>query len=156
NEGAPDVVQLSGGEPTLHPDFFAIVDAARQRPIRHLMVNTNGLRIAQDREFAARLAEYRQGFQGYLPFDSFAPDALRSLRGADLARVHERAIDRLNELDISTTLVMTVKKGVNDGEIGRIIDYGLAQPCVRGVTVQPVQDAGRADGYDARLHRLTV
>jgi uncharacterized radical SAM superfamily Fe-S cluster-containing enzyme len=156
NEGEPDVVQLSGGEPTLHPDFFAIVDAARARPIRHLMVNTNGIRIAQDREFAARLAEYRQGFEVYLQFDSFRAPALKSLRAADLTRIHEQAIERLNELDISTTLVVTLKKGVNDDEIGQIIDYGLKQPCVRGVTLQPIQDAGRVQDYDPRLNRLTV
>lgn len=156
NEGAPDVVQISGGEPTLHPDFFVILDAARSRPIRHLMVNTNGIRIAQDEAFAARLAEYRQGFEVYLQFDSFEPSALKKLRGADLTRVHRDALERLNALDISTTLVVTLEKGVNDGEIGRIIDYALTQPCVRGVTLQPVQDAGRSEGYDARAHRLTV
>lgn len=156
NEGAPDVVQISGGEPTLHPDFFAILDAARERPIRHLMVNTNGIRIAQDREFAARLAEYRKGFEVYLQFDSFEPAALKTLRGADLTRIHSQAIERLNELDISTTLVMTLKKDLNDGEIGKIIDYGLSQPCVRGVTLQPIQDAGRVEAYDAKINRLTV
>jgi 7,8-dihydro-6-hydroxymethylpterin dimethyltransferase len=156
NEGEPDVVQISGGEPTLHPDFFAILDAARARPIRHLMVNTNGIRIAQDREFAERLAKYGKGFEVYLQFDSFRPEAVKSLRGADLTRIHEQAIARLNELDISTTLVVTLKKGVNDDEIGRIIDYGLSQPCVRGVTLQPIQDAGRVQGYDPRLNRLTV
>jgi uncharacterized radical SAM superfamily Fe-S cluster-containing enzyme len=156
NEGAPDVVQISGGEPTLHPDFFAILDAARARPIRHLMVNTNGIRIAQDREFAARLAEYRQGFEVYLQFDSFEPAALKTLRGADLTRIHDQAIERLNHHDISTTLVMTLKKDLNDNEIGKIIDYGLSQPCVRGVTLQPIQDAGRVEAYDARVNRLTV
>jgi uncharacterized radical SAM superfamily Fe-S cluster-containing enzyme len=156
NEGEPDVVQISGGEPTLHPDFFAILDAARARPIRHLMVNTNGIRIAQDREFAARLAEYKQGFEVYLQFDSFRPQALKSLRGADLTRIHEQAIARLNELDISTTMVVTLKKGVNDDEIGQLIDYGLSQPCVRGVTLQPIQDAGRVLDYDPKLNRLTV
>jgi len=156
NEGQPDVVQISGGEPTLHPEFFAILDAARARPIRHLMVNTNGIRIAQDRAFAERLAQYGPGFEVYLQFDSFQPSAMQSLRGADLARVHAQAIERLNELDISTTLVVTLKKGVNDGEIGKIIDYGLAQPCVRGVTLQPIQDAGRAEDYDAKTHRLTL
>ncbi len=156
NEGTPDVVQISGGEPTLHPDFFAIIDAARARPIRHLMVNTNGIRIARDAEFAARLAEYRTGFEIYLQFDSFEPEVLKELRGADLSRIHQEALEVLNRLDISTTLVVTLKKGLNDGEIGRIIDYGLSQPCVRGVTLQPIQDAGRVEQYDARRHRLTV
>ena len=156
NEGTPDVVQISGGEPTLHPEFFEILDAARARPIRHLMVNTNGIRIAQDAAFAQRLAEYRQGFEVYLQFDSFEPEVLKSLRGADLTRVRREALERLNEHDISTTLVVTLKKGVNDGEIGRIIDFALQQPCVRGVTFQPIQEAGRVEGYDTKLNRLTV
>ena len=61
SEGEPDLVQLSGGEPTLHPEFFAILDAARARPIRHVMINTNGLRIAQRAGFrrAARRAQAR-------------------------------------------------------------------------------------------------
>jgi len=120
------------------------------------MVNTNGLRIAQDRAFAARLADYKQGFEVYLQFDSFRASALKSLRGADLTRIHQQALERLNELDISTTLVMTLKKRVNDDEIGAMVDFGLSQPCVRGVTLQPIQDAGRVQGYDARLNRLTV
>jgi uncharacterized radical SAM superfamily Fe-S cluster-containing enzyme len=156
NEGSPDVVQLSGGEPTLHPDFFAIVDAARARPIRHLMVNTNGIRIARDAEFAARLAGYRSGFEVYLQFDSFESSVLKELRGADLVRLHQEALEVLNRLDISTTLVVTLKKGLNDGEIGKIIDFALQQPCVRGVTLQPIQDAGRVEEYDAKRHRLTV
>jgi len=156
NEGEPDVVHISGGEPTLHPDFFEILAAARDRPIRHLMVNTNGIRIARDAEFATRLAEQREAFEIYLQFDSLEAAPLLELRGADLRRIHRQALERLNALDISTTLVVTVKKGLNDGEIGRIIDFGLSQPCVRGVTLQPIQDAGRAEDYDARLHRLTV
>src|SRR6185295_13518560 len=59
NEGEPDVVQISGGEPTIHPDFFAVLDLAKARPIRHLMINTNGIRIAQDQDFVNRLAEYK-------------------------------------------------------------------------------------------------
>ena len=62
NELEPDVIQISGGEPTLHPNFFEILDAVRERPVKHLMVNTNGLRIANEPEFAARLADYNPGF----------------------------------------------------------------------------------------------
>jgi 7,8-dihydro-6-hydroxymethylpterin dimethyltransferase len=156
SEGEADVVQLSGGEPTLHPQFFQVLAEARARPIRHLMLNTNGIRIAQDAAFAEQLAEHRQGFEVYLQFDSLRRDALMDLRGADLRRVRELALARLNELDISTTLVMTVKRGVNDDEVGDVIRFAASQPCVRGVTLQPVQDAGRVDGYDPKLHRLTV
>src|SRR5437588_5005433 len=69
NEGEPDVVQISGGEPTIHPEFFRILDLAKARPIKHLMLNTNGVRIANDPEFARRLADYMPGFEVYLQFD---------------------------------------------------------------------------------------
>jgi 7,8-dihydro-6-hydroxymethylpterin dimethyltransferase len=155
NEGEPDVVQISGGEPTLHPDFFRVLDMAKKRPIRHLMVNTNGIRIAQDQEFAERLASY-EDFEVYLQFDSFERDALVSLRGADLRRVREQALERLNRLGIHTTLVATLKKGLNDGEVGKIIDFALAQDCVRGVTFQPIQAAGRLNDFDPSRDRLTL
>ena len=156
NEGQPDVVQISGGEPTVHPDFFAILDRAKKAPIRHLMVNTNGLRIAHDEEFAKRLAGYMPDFEIYLQFDSLEAAPLLALRGVDLRDVHARALERLNRLGISTTLVVTLKKGLNDGEIGRIIDYAVTQPAVRGVTFQPIQAAGRLECFDPATDRLTL
>jgi uncharacterized radical SAM superfamily Fe-S cluster-containing enzyme len=156
NEGEADVMQLSGGEPTLHPQFWDILDAAKARPIKHVMVNTNGIVIAQDKAFVARLAGYAPGIEVYLQFDSLRAEVHRELRGADLTRIRRQALDNLNEAGLSTTLVVTLKKGLNDGEIGEIIDFALQQPCVRGVTLQPIQDAGRVEDYDPRLHRLTV
>ncbi|HEY1293847.1 MAG TPA: radical SAM protein [Chloroflexota bacterium] len=156
NEREPDVVQISGGEPTIHPQFFAILDAAKQRPIKHLMVNTNGIRIARDEAFAERLASYMPGFEVYLQFDSLEAAPLRELRGSDLRSIREAALERLNRLGISTTLVVTIKKGVNDGELGRIVEFALQQPAVRGVTFQPIQAAGRLEGFDPATHRLTL
>src|SRR3954454_8581759 len=156
NEGEPDVVQISGGEPTIHPEFFAVLDLAKRKPIKHLMLNTNGLRIAQDADFARRLATYMPGFEIYLQFDSLRPGPLKALRGVDLTDVRRKALDRLNELNLSTTLVVTLKKGLNDGEIGEIIDFALKQPCVRGVTLQPVQSAGRLEDFDPATDRLTL
>ncbi|HEY5330988.1 MAG TPA: radical SAM protein [Acidobacteriaceae bacterium] len=156
NEIEPDVVQISGGEPTIHPDFFAILDAAKRRPIKHLMVNTNGIRLATEEGFAERLATYMPQFELYLQFDSQRRDPLMQLRGADLRSIRAKALERLNALNISTTLVVTVERGVNDDEMGAIIGFALDQPCVRGVTFQPVQQAGRLQGYDPAQHRLTL
>jgi uncharacterized radical SAM superfamily Fe-S cluster-containing enzyme len=156
NEGEPDVVQISGGEPTIHPQFFEVLDAAKRRPIKHLMVNTNGVRIANEPEFARRLKDYMPGFELYLQYDSSRPARLVELRGKDLSDVRRKALDRLNEHNISTTLVVTLKKGLNDDEIGEIIDFALKQRCVRGVTFQPIQDAGRLEGFDPATDRLTL
>jgi len=160
NEEEPSIVQISGGEPTIHPQFFEILDAARNRPIQHLMINTNGIRIATEDGFAERLKEYEPNLEVYLQFDSFRPEALQILRAADTRRIHERALKTLNALDIATTLVVTVRRGVNDDELGRIVEFARAQACVRGVTFQPVQAAGRLDGYedgfDIERDRLTL
>ncbi len=156
NELTPDIVQISGGEPTIHPQFFEILDACKARPIQHLMVNTNGLRIAQDEDFTARLAQYLPRFELYLQFDSLNREPLMQLRGADLRRTREQALERLNRHNISTTLVVTVSQGHNDEELGALIDFALQQPCVRGITFQPIQQAGRTLGYEKSKHRLTL
>jgi uncharacterized radical SAM superfamily Fe-S cluster-containing enzyme len=156
NEGEPDIVQVSGGEPTLHPRLFDVLDACRRRPIRHLMVNTNGIRIAQEDGFADRLAASAPGFEVYLQFDSAREAPHRTLRGANLLATKLRALERLNALDLSTTLVVTVRRGLNDDELGDLVRFAVAQRCVRGITFQPVQEAGRVEGHDALLHRLTL
>ncbi|MFD0939496.1 radical SAM protein [Pedobacter boryungensis] len=156
NEGEPDVVQLSGGEPTVHPQFFEILDIAKTKPIKHLMVNTNGIRIAKDVNFVEKLAKYMPDFEIYLQFDSFNADVLTRLRGEDLTQVRKKAIYNLNKFNVSTTLVVTLQNGLNDHEIGDIIEYALKQRCVRGVTFQPTQVAGRNDNYNDQTGRITL
>jgi uncharacterized radical SAM superfamily Fe-S cluster-containing enzyme len=156
NEREPDVVQISGGEPTIHPQFFEILDYAKKLPIKHLMLNTNGIEIAKDFEFAKRLMSYTPDFEIYLQFDSFDEKALLSLRGANLKKIREKALDHLNELNLSTTLVVTLQKGLNDHEIARIIDFGLQQKCVRGITFQPTQIAGRIEHFNPERDRITL
>lgn len=156
NEREPDVIQISGGEPTLHPQLFEILDYAKSLPIKHLMLNTNGIRIAKDFDFAKQLATYAPDFEIYLQFDSFRKEVLQSMRGADLTSIREEALAHLNELNLSTTLVMTIQKDLNDDEIGKVIDFALEQRCVRGVTLQPTQVAGRLENFDALTNRITL
>jgi uncharacterized radical SAM superfamily Fe-S cluster-containing enzyme len=156
SEGEPDLVQISGGEPTLHPDFFRILEAVRARPIRHVMINTNGLRLAREPDFVAQLAEQKRGLEIYLQFDSLKREALMNLRGADLRRTRQEALENLERHGISTTLVVTVKRGVNDDELGAIVRHALEWRCVRGVTFQPVQHAGRNENFDPARDRIVL
>jgi hypothetical protein len=156
NEGEPDVVQISGGEPTVHPQFFEILDIAKTKPIRHLMLNTNGIRIAKDEKFVERLATYMPDFEIYLQFDSFKQNTLEILRGQDLRETRMKALENLNKYNLSTTLVVTLQRGLNDDEIGKIIDFAVKQPCIRGVTFQPTQVAGRTEGFNPATDRITL
>lgn len=156
NEKEPDVVQISGGEPTIHPQFFEILDYAKSLPIKHVMLNTNGIKIAKDFAFAQRLASYQPDFEVYLQFDSFKQHALETMRGANLLKVREEALAHLNQLNLSTTLVVTLQKGLNDDEIGEIVDFALKQKCVRGVTFQPTQIAGRLENFNSQTDRITL
>ena len=156
SEREPDLVQISGGEPTIHPQIMDILRLAKSKPIRHIMINTNGIRIARDKEFVKQLAELRPGFEVYLQFDSMRRSALENLRGADLRRIREQALANLEEAGISTTLVCVIKKGVNDDEIGEIVRHALTYSCVRGITFQPIQDAGRNEGFDKNTDRMLL
>ena len=156
SEGEADLLQLSGGEPTIHPQIIEIIEAAKRRPIRHIMLNTNGIRIAQDPAFVEKLASFKPGFEVYLQFDSLRPSVLKHLRGADLTRIRKEALEALEKHNISTTLVVVVKRGQNDDELGDIIKYALQWKCIRGITFQPVQDAGRNEDFDPSTDRFVL
>jgi uncharacterized radical SAM superfamily Fe-S cluster-containing enzyme len=156
SEGNPDLVQISGGEPSIHPQILDILHLAKSKPIRHIMLNTNGIRIATDKAFVAELAKLKPGFEVYLQFDSLNRAALENLRGADLRKVRADALANLEDAGISTTLVCVVKKGVNDSEIGDIVRHALSFKCVRGITFQPVQDAGRNLDFDKNRDRMLL
>lgn len=153
-EGHPEVVQFSGGEPTIHPAITKMVAAATQRDIRHVMINTNGKRLAEDDAFLNEMAELHPSF--YFQFDGFDKGTYATLRGEpDLLETKLKALDRLSEVGLSAILVPAVEAGVNLHEVGRIVEFGLSHPAVRGINFQPAFHSGRHPDHDP-LKRLTI
>jgi 7,8-dihydro-6-hydroxymethylpterin dimethyltransferase len=142
-EGQPEILQLSGGEPTIHPRLLDIWRYACAQPIDIVMINTNGIRLANDAELLEVLAEGRRRTEIYLQFDGFDDDGCRTLRGEPLVKTKLRAIERLGEAGVRTTLVCTVQPGVNDRELGRLVRFGLERPWITGVSFQPAAYVGR-------------
>lgn len=153
-EGQPEVVQFSGGEPTIHPQLLSMIEAAQARNVRHVMINTNGKRLASDDEFLAEIAAL--GPSLYFQFDGFEPGTCEALRGEpDLLPVKLRALDRLAEAGLSVILVPAIERGVNLHEVGRIVEFDLAHPAVRGINFQPAFHSGRHLTHDP-LERITI
>jgi 7,8-dihydro-6-hydroxymethylpterin dimethyltransferase len=152
-EGHPEVVQFSGGEPTIHPELIAMLDAAKRRDIRFTMVNTNGLRIADDARWFADFAARRPLI--YLQFDGLSDDTYRRIRGEPLLDTKLRALDRLAEADLHVMLVAAVEREVNEHEVAPLVEFGLRHPAVRGVMFQPVTHTGRHPDHDP-LRRMTI
>jgi len=150
-EGEPEVVQFSGGEPTIHPDIVRFIEMAKERGIKAVMLNTNGIRIASDDAFLAELARVRPHI--YLQFDGLEERTHRAIRGRDLRDVKRRALDRCAEAGLLVTLVAAVEKGVNEHEVGEIVRLGVRHPAVMSVAFQPVTRSGRHTAFDP-LERL--
>ncbi len=142
-EGKPEVLQLSGGEPTIHPEFRPIVDYALARPIDYVMINTNGIRLANDPELVEFLADRRRRVEVYLQFDGFRAATSLSLRGEALVETKCRAVERCGEAGLHVNLVATLQPGVNDDELGELVRYCAARPWITGLSLQPATYSGR-------------
>ena len=144
-KGGIEILQLSGGEPTLHPQFFELLAWLHANPgIDYVLLNTNGVRIANDDAFLDALGKtFRYGkFQLYLQFDGVQEAGQRELRGGDFRELRQRAIERCGTLNIPITLAMTVTPD-NLPHLWEAVEFGLRFPHVRGVAFQPVFNSGR-------------
>jgi uncharacterized radical SAM superfamily Fe-S cluster-containing enzyme len=142
-------VQFTGGEPTLHPRFHDIVRAARGMNFTHVMVATNGLTHANE-EFTARSAE--AGLHNlYLQFDGVGEEAYRHTRSDAVWEKKLACIENCRKYDVKICLVPTIIKGVNDDQVGKILQFACQNTdVVGGISFQPVCFSGRIS-HDERL-----
>ena len=152
-EGDPEVVQFSGGEPTIHPQLLEMIQAAKDRGIRQVMVNTNGVRIARDDAFLDGLAKANPVI--YFQFDGLRSETYQTIRGEDLLELKMLALDRMHNAGLDAVLVAAIERGVNTDEVGAILEFGLQHPAVRGVVFQPVTHVGRHIPFDP-MERVTI
>ena len=151
-----DVLMLSGGEPTIHPQFADILNLALSYPVGRVLVNTNGLRLGQSASLVETLAAHKDRVELYFSFSSFRAAGHEHFYGRDLLREKTAALEKAQEAGLFITLVPTVERGVNDDEIGDLYRFALSLGMVNGLTFQPVMDTGRyAHGYSPG-DRLTL
>ena len=155
---ACNALQFSGGEPTIRNDLPDLIKEAKKAGISHIEVNTNGLRIAEDIEYFKKLLDAGLSTL-YLQFDGLREEIYKATRArTSLVPVKQKVIDNARKIGLdSIVLVVTLAKGVNDRDLGAIIDYAVENhDVVRCVNIQPVSMAGRLQKDEMRKMRITI
>jgi 7,8-dihydro-6-hydroxymethylpterin dimethyltransferase len=156
NEGYCEQIILSGGEPTSHPKLIELLNIATRPEVGRVVIITNGLRIARDREFAQAIAA--TGAYVALQLDGFDDEVHRRLRGKEIQAEKETALRVLRELGITTQLIFVAVRGVNDHQIGRAVELLLDDDNIISLSFQPVAFTGRGGGLYEHdpLDRITI
>ncbi|MDB6053282.1 MAG: Radical domain protein [Verrucomicrobiales bacterium] len=143
-KGNIEILQLSGGEPTLHPELFELLTWLKGHPaIDYILLNTNGVLLATRPGFAQQLGDLmRTKLQLYLQFDGVQEEGQKTLRGLDLRNMRRRTIEACEKAGILVTLAMTVIPE-NLAHLWDAIEFGLNQKNVQGITFQPCFTSGR-------------
>jgi uncharacterized radical SAM superfamily Fe-S cluster-containing enzyme len=136
-------VQFSGGEPTISPYFLDAVRYARKVGYNSVQAATNGIEFAKDPEFAKAAAEAGLRY-AYLQFDGIGNAANAHRRVGNLFDVKLRAIENLYNNGVDIVPVVTIVNGVNNEQVGRIIEFALDNPKkINFLSFQPVSFTGR-------------
>jgi len=144
-----NMVQFSGGEPTVRPDFLKIVKKARDMDFDYIQVNTNGIKMA-DIEFA-RAAKEAGVDNLYLQFDGLSDDVYQKTRSRPLIDIKMQVIENCRKVRIAVILVATLVKGFNDHQVGDIVRFAVKNnDVISGIAFQPVSFVGRFN----QSHRL--
>ena len=136
-------VQFSGGEPTMSPHFLDAIRYARKLGYDSVQAATNGIEFAKSPEFARQAAEAGLRY-AYLQFDGIGNPANSHRNVGNLFDVKLRAIENLHSNGVEIVLVTTVVNGINNEQVGRVVQFALDNPDkIAMVSFQPVSFTGR-------------
>jgi uncharacterized radical SAM superfamily Fe-S cluster-containing enzyme len=152
-EGKLNMLTLTGGEPTQHPQFLEIVDRCHRPEIGIVSVSTNGLWIEENEDLVRALRD--RGAVISLQFDGFDSQACQRLRGQpNLGERKRRAIDRVLALGGRLSLTFTLAKDTNEHELPAVLKLLFEEEQILSLMVQPLAIMGPRPASD--LDRLTV
>jgi tetraether lipid synthase len=153
DHGEIDIINFTGGEPTVHPQFVEFMEICKAADIHRITVSTNGILLAKNEALVARLAELDTRI--VLSFDSFELEADKAMQGATLVATKMKVLELLEKHDLDTTLIPVMVKGMNDHEIGRMIDLAVGYPFIRSIEIHTMTYTGQGGVNFDRSGRMS-
>ncbi len=153
DHGEIDIINFTGGEPTMHPQFVEFMEICAEAGIHRITVSTNGVLLAKNEALVKRLGELNTRI--VLSFDSFELAADKAMQGATLLATKMKVLDLLEKYDVDTTLIPVMVKGMNDHEIGRMIDLAAAKPFIRSLEIHTMTYTGQGGVNFDRSGRMS-
>jgi 7,8-dihydro-6-hydroxymethylpterin dimethyltransferase len=141
SSGTVDLINVTGGEPTLHPYLQELLKCCRRPEIGRITMNSNGIILAHDLDMCRMLADL--GVYVILSFDTVNAQTSRRLCGADLVDIKKQAIDNLARAGVCMTLLYVMVRGVNESDSGSLVDMLCAHDRILGITIQTMTHTGQ-------------
>lgn len=155
-KGSLDSVQLIGGEPTIHPQFWDMLAWLHAEPrVNKIYVATNGIALEKP-GVAEKLVPFRDKTLVLLQFDGLEAKTNKALRSANPEKVRMRLLERLDRLDVPMQLTMTLARGVSEREVAWVVRQGVRHRNVRLVAMLPAFFSGRFAIDHDPLDRITL
>ncbi|MEO7096354.1 MAG: radical SAM protein, partial [Polyangiales bacterium] len=148
------IINLTGGEPTQHPQFERIVERCVEEGIHRITVSTHGLRFLKEERLLERLAKL--GARIVLSFDSFKPQTNQQMLGGNFLEGKMRVLELLEKYQVETTLLPVLARGVNDDEVGAFVKLALEKDFIRSVELHTMTFTGHNGQSFARSGRYTT
>ena len=148
-----DIINFTGGEPTMHPELFDFLEMCRDAGIRRLTISTNGLKLL-DESYTRRLAALDA--RVILSLDTFRPEVDRALLGANTVEHKLKVLDLLEKHDVTTTILPAVAAGYNDDEVGQLLKMVLERPNICSLELHTMTFTGQGGTGFNRSGRITI
>ena len=151
SSGRVDLINVTGGEPTLHPQILELLDACRRPEIGRITMNSNGLRLAEDSALCEQLAALDVCV--ILSFSTFDPAVSTQLHGRDVVDTKLRAIEKLSRAGCRMGLLHVMVRDLTENAIPGILDLMRTNDDILSLTIQTMTYTGQGGGrWDRRDH----
>jgi hypothetical protein len=154
HSGGVQLINLTGGEPTLHPQLFEVIAACCRPEIGRITLNSNGIKIANDFSFAEQIKKAE--IQIILSLDTLNSEKSKIIHGKDITGLKKKCLETLEALDIPTTILSVCIKEVNEPDVAEITHDYLRKNFVKGITIQNMAFTGKNGSRFAPRSHMTM